>query len=199
MESFEMFGLPRTIRAGLKLLFKNSFLHEVPDVDLLQLSSSVRSHSAPPRLAGTFEQKNGTTLMVRNIPTKFNQVSFLEAVGYQFNLTSIDFFYLPLDFKSGKSLGYCFINFASSTDASNFKNMFDRKRMNPNSSKLLEITIAKVQGFAKNYNLFSTSSIMTIASPEFRPMIKCKNCDVLRPLASGFDACGSEVLCPICS
>ena len=119
----------------------------------------------------------------------------LECIGGAFDICQIDFYYLPIDFKSGKNLGYAFVNFVSPAALSEFVSLFEQKSLTPTSSKVLSITLAKIQGFTKNFNLFKTSAVMTHAPPQFRPMIKCSVCGELSPLASPMDECVSEVLC----
>ena len=147
--------------------------------------SQSRSHSSPPRLSSCVSSPaRETTLMLRNIPTKFNQVSILESFSSRFDTSCVDFFYMPVDFKSQKSLGFAFINFSTYDDLESFVKCFQDLRLCSKSSKTLSLTLAKIQGKEKNYNLFKSSSVMTIAPPHFRPMMKCHRCSNLCPLQS---------------
>jgi RNA recognition motif-containing protein len=55
--------------------------------------------------------------MLRNLPSSFHQeqlISLLESAGFA---ARFDFVYLPVDFVSGASLGFAFVNLTSSEDA----------------------------------------------------------------------------------
>jgi RNA recognition motif-containing protein len=193
MEGLGVLSIPNTINQGLKLLLKNSFLH-AEDVFLADHAShraQARSRSSPPRL--TSYTALDTTVMIRNIPTKFAQNSLLEALSDRFDVSCIDFFYAPTDFKSEKSLGYAFINFSTHEELNMFMKVFRDVRLSPQSTKILSLSLAKIQGREKNYNLFKTSSVMTFAPPHFRPMMKCIGCAKLSPLQSD-----GSVICEMC-
>jgi len=55
-------------------------------------------------------EEKRTTLMIKNIPNKYDQDSLLEAINVNF-VGLYDFFYLPMDFKNKCNVGYAFINF----------------------------------------------------------------------------------------
>jgi len=87
-----------------------------------------------------------TTIMVRNIPNKYNQKMLLEMLD-QHSGTQYNFFYLPIDFKNRCNLGYAFINFTSSWAAADFYDTFhNRKWPDFNSRKVCAVTYARVQG-----------------------------------------------------
>jgi RNA recognition motif-containing protein len=194
MEGFELTSISKSIHHGLRILLKNSFIHtEAISEGQAGTSASKRSRSAPPYVAYSESTTKLTTLMMRNIPTKLTQVTLLSVLSKSFDMSAVDFFYLPIDFKSGKNLGYAFINFESNVSYSEFVDRFSGFRLSSQSSKILSLTPAKIQGLDKNYNLFKTSSVMIYAPPEYRPMTKCSKCAVLCPL-SGDHA----VLCEKC-
>ena len=191
MESLELLSIPSSLGTGLRLLLKNSFIHAVQDdaEDDLRGKSNIRRHSAPPKVH--FSESStllGTTLMMRNIPSKFNQETLLARLSSEFDLSTVDFFYLPIDFKSGKCLGYAFLNFVSGSSLGAFMSTFSGSELSESSNKKLDLSLAKVQGLERNYNLFKASSVMTYAPPQFRPMIKCPTCGQLSPLTSHGDA-----------
>lgn len=193
MEGCEYLSLSNSICSGLRVLLKNSFLHAVVEFpeELDAKGSCLRSRSSPARLANYEKPPPGeSTLMIRNIPTKFTQASLLSEFHKDFDTSCIDFFYLPIDFKSEKNLGYAFVNFVSNTALNCFLSVFQRARLSANSSKVLALSLAKVQGLERNYNLFKTSSVMTHAPAHFRPMMKCESCGELMPMSStGVSTC----------
>lgn len=193
--------IPEAIDRGIRFILKNTFIHFVTEGKQFPAreTASRRTLSAPPSTG--YSELSGSTLMVKNIPTRFSQETFLKSIEVRFDITRIDFFYLPLDFKSGKSLGYAFVNFVSSEALNDFYRKFSRVKLCSSSSKCLALTLAKIQGLDNNYNLFKTSSVMTYAPPEFRPMIQCSSCGILRPLSSdGEDTsvfCSSQSCAPM--
>ena len=87
-----------------------------------------------------------TTVMIKNIPNKYNQEMLLRMLDRHFD-GQYDFFYLPIDFKYRCNLGYAFVNFLSSTKAADFYNEFHcHKWSDFNSKKVCEVTYARVQG-----------------------------------------------------
>lgn len=184
--SFEILSIPGTIERGIRVLFKNSFLHaESIHADPGRTTSSIRCRSAP-AVSNPHESEvsNDTTLMIRNVPSRFTQQTMLSHISERFSLDAIDFFYLPVDFRTGKSLGYCFVNFVSGSALEAFLEAFQGLKLSATSAKTLSIDRAKVQGLDRNCNLFKTSSVMVVAPLEFRPMIQCSECKRLVPLSS---------------
>ena len=51
-----------------------------------------------------------TTLMIKNIPNKYNQKMLLQKIDVEHKM-KYNFFYLPIDFKNNCNVGYAFINF----------------------------------------------------------------------------------------
>jgi len=201
----EIFSIPESIHRGIRLLLKNSFIHAVDELESVPpRTSCTRSSSAPPRIRVSSHQplqaNPDTTVMIRNIPAKFNQSTFLDFLAQSFDSQKINFYYLPVDFRTRKSLGYCFINFDSAEDRDWFHDFFAGRKVLESSPKQLAIIQAKVQGFEKNYNLFKASSVMTVAPPEYRPMVKCPHCQKLSPLSSqSVESASPRVVCSPCA
>ncbi len=52
-----------------------------------------------------------TTIMLKNIPNKFDQQVVLDLINED-HLGKYDYFYLPMDLRTSCNVGYAFINFA---------------------------------------------------------------------------------------
>ena len=86
------------------------------------------------------------TIMIKNIPNKFNKDLLLMYINHNFKGT-YDLFILPTDINKYKNFGYAFINFTSSYYIPYFYFMFNGKMWsNTNSRKVCELTYSKVQG-----------------------------------------------------
>ena len=87
-----------------------------------------------------------TTLMIKNIPNKFNQEYILNIINQNFKGT-FDVFVLPTDINKFKNFGYAFINFTSSYYIPYFYFMFNGNMwFGTNSQKICELAYSKVQG-----------------------------------------------------
>ena len=87
-----------------------------------------------------------STLMIKNIPNKFNQEYILNIINQNFKGT-FDIFVLPTDINKYKNFGYAFINFTSSYYIPYFYFMFNGKMwFGTNSQKICKLAYSKVQG-----------------------------------------------------
>lgn len=111
-----------------------------------------------------------TTIMVRNIPNKYNQIMLLEEVNLNHEGT-YDFFYLPIDFKNKCNVGYCFINFLEPEFIVPFVNEFNGRRWKSfNSEKVCAVTFARIQGKSAMITRFQNSSLLE-KDDEYRPLL----------------------------
>jgi len=115
-----------------------------------------------------------TTLMIKNIPNKYNQEMLLETINKNYKGT-FDFFYLPIDFKNKCNVGYAFINFIKPETVADFYEDFNQKKWEKfNSEKVRQITYARIQGKAAFIDHFRNSSLM-YEDPACRPLIFYSN------------------------
>lgn len=88
-----------------------------------------------------------TTLMIRNLPNKYQAsdvMKLLKSVGLE---ASFDFLYVPLDFRNAANLGYAFINMVEPKDTLALFEAFAGKRWDEKGSKkVCEIKWARLQG-----------------------------------------------------
>jgi hypothetical protein len=114
-----------------------------------------------------------TTYMIRNIPTRFTSITFVRLLeDYGFGKT-FDFFYLPMDFRSGKNMGYAFINFKSAEIGEKFCRQFNGKRLPVSTSKkVVDISPYRRQGLVENVSLFRTSDLLnSVSLPHYKPLV----------------------------
>lgn len=106
------------------------------------------------------DKETRTTIMVRNIPNKYNQQMLLEEVNVNHEGT-YDFFYLPIDFKNRCNVGYCFINFLEPKHIPPFVYEFNGQRWKSfNSEKICAVSFARIQGKSAMISRFQNSSLL---------------------------------------
>jgi len=167
---------------------KNTFLEfHLDDNEMMNLRRSVswcgapltepecheEGHCPPPRVPPP-PPPSITTYMIRNIPTRFTSMSFVRLLEeYGFGKT-FDFFYLPMDFRSGKNMGYAFINFKASESGLRFVDKFNLKRLPVSTSrKIVEVYPSRRQGLLENVSLFRTSDLLSssVSLPYYKPLV----------------------------
>ncbi|KAF4676028.1 hypothetical protein FOL47_006829 [Perkinsus chesapeaki] len=123
-----------------------------------------------------------TTVMLRNIPNKLSQMDIANAVKHEGFLGEFDFFYSPLDFKSGSNLGYAFINFTSHEVAVRFRDTI--------AGVLLARSVAEANTSGLYWDDSNTSSKATIITPEVSAQLMRSNkqCGVAWARIQGLEA-----------
>jgi len=113
-----------------------------------------------------------TTVMLRNIPNKYTQSMVLSKVQEMSMDSPFDFFYLPIDFRSKCNVGYAFINFTSPIGAELFRQAFHGAHLDGfNSSKVCEVSFARVQGLTGNVEHYRNSPVCGLEEQKFKPLI----------------------------
>eukprot|EP00397_Hematodinium_sp_SG-2012_P050283 GEMP01058362.1.p1 GENE.GEMP01058362.1~~GEMP01058362.1.p1 ORF type:complete len:323 (+),score=63.72 GEMP01058362.1:67-1035(+) len=132
-------------------------------------------------LTDDVDECDRTTVMMRNLPNKYNRDTILQLINKHQYADTFDFFYLPIDFRSKSNMGYAFINFIDPTDARRFKDYFTGfNSWNFNSVKNCEVSWSKpFQGLAAHVDRYRNSPMMHESVPfEYRPCL-FKNGDLL--------------------
>lgn len=105
-----------------------------------------------------------TTAMLKNIPNRYTRPMLVERLNDGFH-AKFDFLYLPIDFSNKCNMGYAFINFRDPETCQRFTETFhniESKVCLPgcNSSKICEVSLARVQGQQENIANLLTSPVM---------------------------------------
>uniref|UniRef100_A0A0D9WBR0 RRM domain-containing protein n=1 Tax=Leersia perrieri TaxID=77586 RepID=A0A0D9WBR0_9ORYZ len=101
-----------------------------------------------------------TTLMIKNIPNKYNCKLLLAAIDENHRGT-YDFIYLPIDFKNKCNVGYAFINMTDPQHIIPFYKTFNGKKWEKfNSEKVASLAYARIQGRSALIAHFQNSSLM---------------------------------------
>jgi len=114
---------------------------------------------------------NRTTIMIRNIPNKYNQKMLLKKIDVN-HKRLYDFFYLPIDFKNKCNVGYAFINFISPIYILKFYEEFNAHKWEKfNSEKVCQISYGRIQGKTALMQHFQSSSTICQQDKKVRPLI----------------------------
>jgi len=102
-----------------------------------------------------------TTLMIRNIPNRYNQEELLEEIDDLGFALKYDFFYMPVDAHNKCNVGYGFINFKTASDCTKFQKDFKHYHYQKyNSRKIGEVTHAHMQGLKANVAHFRKTRVV---------------------------------------
>lgn len=116
-----------------------------------------------------------TTVMLRNIPNNITRAGLLEIFMWNgFSTISMDFLYLPMDFKRDANLGYAFVNLVSANVAKQFFQVFQGfQGWGLASEKIGEVCWGQpLQGLDKHIDRYRNSPVMHSSVPEeHKPML----------------------------
>jgi hypothetical protein len=140
------------------------FLHGlVPRTQNLQEMYNKTSKDAPP-----------TTMMIRNIPSRYSQqdlVLDLKELGFT---STFDFLYIPMDQGTSANVGYAFVNFISPTWAAKCMDSFQNYRFSRQPrgcNKTARVSVAHIQGLDKNLQHYENSAVNASRTTSRRPMV----------------------------
>jgi hypothetical protein len=116
-----------------------------------------------------------TTIMMRNIPMEYTRSMLLALLDEQgFSKYCYDMLYLPINFRSGRSLGYSFINFVSHAEAERFEDHFRAfKDWAIPSEQVCEVDWSSThQGLSVHVARYQNSPVMHESVPdEHKPIL----------------------------
>jgi len=112
-------------------------------------------------------EDNRTTLMIKNIPNKYNVPLLFDEIKQFYNGT-FDYLYIPFDLNNQDSnLGYAFINFIHPFQILQFASIFvGKKWIKFSSGKTCDLTYANSQGKEKLINFYEKTKSRINNIPE---------------------------------
>lgn len=138
---------------------------KAPPPPLVTSAAPLTGMSEPPP-----EWSSTVTVMMRNLPNKYNQQMLLEELNASGFLGTFDFLYLPIDPETNANRGYSFINFTDPSFAWMLKLTYEGRKMGRfNSDKVVSVAPAALQGFEANYAHYSTARVNR-GDPTTRPL-----------------------------
>jgi len=141
-------------------------------------SSQTDASSVPPA-----QWQNTTTVMVRNIPNKYNRALLMEELDSAGFAQTYDFLYLPIDPETSANRGYAFINFGDPSVAWLVRLMYEGQKMGKfNSDKVVSVVPAALQGFEANHAHYSSARVNR-GPAETRPLFLRQPSCALSPTA----------------
>jgi len=118
-------------------------------------------------------QEGNTTLMIRNVPSRYRAKEFLQELCVRGFAGRFDFCYLPMDFGTAKSRGYAFVNLTDPEWAMRFHKEFHGKPMLYFNTvdKKVEIAPSLTQGLHANLCWYLERHPCRVTNPWFQPLL----------------------------
>jgi RNA recognition motif-containing protein len=140
------------------------------------------SHSLVPRHQNwadmqdiTTRHEEPTTMMIRNIPSRYTQQDLVLDLQ-EFGLTgTFDFLYIPMDRVTAANVGYAFVNFSDPHWARKCMQSFHNYRFARHSihgsKKVATVSVAHLQGLSKNLEHYAHSAVNSSKHAHRRPIV----------------------------
>jgi len=171
-----------------------TFLVDAAEKDhALAMPNKVFQHARVPKSVNLAEEFSKvktecppTTMMIRNIPNRYNQrelITELEGLGFA---GSFDFFYAPIDTSTMGNVGYAFVNFLEPRWAELSREVLEgyafKKHQQKARRKVATVSVAHLQGLQANIRHYENAAVNARArSKRCGPVIMTK-------IASALDA-----------
>lgn len=109
-----------------------------------------------------------TTVMLRNLPSAFTRPAVVELLEDEGFAGCFDFVYAPVDFHSGCSLGYAFVNYVAPSDANRCWRVFQGfKEWGRATDKVCEVTWGEPhQGLVAHVERYRNSPVVHESVPD---------------------------------
>jgi len=147
---------------GQRRSFQPYHSQSVPKPENLEAHAHVRASSGGA----------ATTMMLRNIPNKYTQITLLEEIDAKGFAGLYNFFYLPMDVHNRSNVGYAFINFNAPSSAQSFFKAFSEHHFTRfPSRKVSSVCAAHVQGLDENLRHFENRAVTHAKNDQYRPVV----------------------------
>ncbi|CAE8618008.1 unnamed protein product [Polarella glacialis] len=121
-----------------------------------------------------------TTLVIRNIPARYNQEMLLAEFIPD---GSFDFFFLPYSFKDARTMGIAFLNFRTHASALGFQEKWHRHFLQDHGrTKHLDVAPATTQGLEANLQQFNARTTARFQRVGMLPVFVDEDANILDPL-----------------
>mmetsp|Transcript_84370 Transcript_84370/g.149182 ORF Transcript_84370/g.149182 Transcript_84370/m.149182 type:complete len:366 (-) Transcript_84370:211-1308(-) len=155
--------------AGMDFKGQNTFIGMAPMMQM-PVAMALPQMQMMPDVEARGEWAEVYTVMLRNIPNKYSQSALCDEINNQGYAGLYDFLYLPIDMETNANKGYAFINFVEPRAAWAFKCQFDDRKLGRfNSSKVVKVVPATLQGLDANYAHYSSARVSR-GDPKARPL-----------------------------
>lgn len=116
-----------------------------------------------------------TTLMIRNVPNRYDRTMLMKELDQLGFTGSYDFLYLPVDNATNWNVGYAFVNFEEPEDAQRCMKIMDSHQFlhfRHGKRRTAHVSAAHIQGLEQNLAHCSTTSLLSAPAPWLRPWVR---------------------------
>jgi|Transcript_96419 hypothetical protein len=149
------------------------------------------SHSLVPRNQNWADMQDNstrdeppTTMMIRNIPSRYSQQDLLLDLADMGFSGTFDFLYIPMDKSTSSNVGYAFVNFIDPYWANkctqSFQNYRFKRYSYHGSKKVASVSVAHLQGLTKNLEHYEKSAVNSSKHVHRRPVVMASISKVLK-------------------
>jgi len=120
----------------------------------------------------TVDDASVTTLMIRNVPNRYDRVMLMQELDELGFRGAYDFLYLPIDNATHWNVGYAFVNFDLPEDAKRcMSKMQGHQFKRCRQRRVAQISIAHIQGLENNLAHCSGTTLFSV-KPWLRPWVR---------------------------
>lgn len=152
--------VPALAQAQAQPIMLSSLLGGQTSAAMPAVAPRAPTNATTPAVAPSGLAQEVTTVMLRNIPQRYDREALIDVLDRSGFGGSYDFFYLPIDFHTTNSVGYAFINFISEAELTRFRAAYVGKKLSEESPKVCEVCDAKLQGKSRNVEFYRNSTVM---------------------------------------